>query len=498
MENVIKNNDLQNVKFDINSEFFVIDANNLEKVSSKLYGFCLDNSHIVLDIKDLHKDFGNEGAYVYVKNDDNIITVKQDFVGCYGIYIFRQDDYFAISNSFMYLVDYLKKNYKLTFNKDYEIASKIANHYNFKLNQGNKFITSKSYYKKQDCINIFAYLKMPFHKQMYVNVEKNNFPMYSFNGFGGEAIRSYWNYGINGLIKKESNLCYSMKKYPKILKSIKKIIKRASRSIRNSYFNFDDDYFDICYFRETSNRTHFGKATLEWFYLNNFCLSPIFDSNLHKLKLSDRNCKDKNLLIAIIFTRYIKDIIKFEFNDGKYIDPKTIKYAQYLNNKYPFIDNQNKEMVSKSNNINDVSETMKEENTDIEQKNNEVMDYFNSVFLSEKTKNIFTSLYDDDLYNSIVLDSTKRQFHPLMYAFPVLGINKFKQDCNLKTNNVNNMTYFDFLKTQEGNLVDINKIKKKYEKVDRKNKLLTILGMKFIIKNKGATKILVTVERGRE
>lgn len=66
-----------------------------------------------------------------------------------------------------------------------------------------------------------------------------------------------------------------------------------------------------------------------------------------------------------------------------------------------------------------------------------------------------------------------------MYAFPVLGINKFKQDCNLKTNNVNNMTYFDFLKTQEGNLVDINKIKKKYEKVDRKNKVLTILGIKI-------------------
>lgn len=34
--------------------------------------------------------------------------------------------------------------------------------------------------------------------------------------------------------------------------------------------------------------------------------------------------------------------------------------------------------------------------------------------------------------------------------------------------------------------------------VDRKNKLLTILGMKFIIKNKGATKTLVTVEREGE
>lgn len=34
--------------------------------------------------------------------------------------------------------------------------------------------------------------------------------------------------------------------------------------------------------------------------------------------------------------------------------------------------------------------------------------------------------------------------------------------------------------------------------VDRKSKLLTILGMKFIIKNKGATKTLVTVERKEE
>ena len=31
--------------------------------------------------------------------------------------------------------------------------------------------------------------------------------------------------------------------------------------------------------------------------------------------------------------------------------------------------------------------------------------------------------------------------------------------------------------------------------VDCKNKLLTILGMKFIIKNKGATKTLVAVKR---
>lgn len=347
MENVIKNNDLQNVKFDINSEFFVIDANNLEKVSSKLYGFCLDNSHIVLDIKDLHKDFGNEGAYVYVKNDDNIITVKQDFVGCYGIYIFRQDDYFATSNSFMYLVDYLKKNYKLTFNKDY----------------ANAFLSS-------------------------------NLETFSCQ----ETI-------INEIVVLERNAIIKINKAKRSMEIIHKNYQENSLEPDSKEFFAS---LDMWYFKWTKFIRNLKKKT------NNVMvdLTGGFDSRITFLLFLGANINLDEIFINSI-------------NDNLYTHKKDYEIASKIANHYNFKLNQgNKFITSKS--------------------------YYK------------------------------------------------KQDCNLKTNNVNNMTYFDFLKTQEGNLVDINKIKKKYEKVDRKNKLLTILGMKFIIKNKGATKTLVTVEREGE
>ena len=54
-----------------------------------------------------------------MKRSNSTITIKQDFVGCFGIYLYKHNDYFAISNSFMYLVDYLKSRKPITFNKMY-------------------------------------------------------------------------------------------------------------------------------------------------------------------------------------------------------------------------------------------------------------------------------------------------------------------------------------------------------------------------------------------
>ena len=44
---------------------------------------------------------GGEGAYVYVKRDRDRITIQQDFMGSWGLYLFRVGDYFALSNSFI-------------------------------------------------------------------------------------------------------------------------------------------------------------------------------------------------------------------------------------------------------------------------------------------------------------------------------------------------------------------------------------------------------------
>lgn len=114
MEKSILNN------FDKDDNFFIIDSFNLEQIQTKLYGFCIQGEDIIKNSDVLNEDVtGTDGAFIYIKRSNETITIKQDFTGAYGLYLFQKGKYFAISNSFFYLLEYLKDKYKLTFNKDY-------------------------------------------------------------------------------------------------------------------------------------------------------------------------------------------------------------------------------------------------------------------------------------------------------------------------------------------------------------------------------------------
>lgn len=101
-------------------KFFIIDSNNLELVKSKLYGFAIhDNKIIQNESYDGHTIFDGNGTYIQIIKSGDDIYIYQDFNGSFGIYIFEKDDYFAISNSFIKLVDYIKCRHKITLNEDY-------------------------------------------------------------------------------------------------------------------------------------------------------------------------------------------------------------------------------------------------------------------------------------------------------------------------------------------------------------------------------------------
>ncbi|WP_295722496.1 ABC transporter ATP-binding protein [uncultured Methanobrevibacter sp.] len=103
-----------------NDEFFIIDSNNLDSINSKLYGFCIHNSKIIQNQEITHDfNFLDYGIFINVKVTEDEIKIYQDFNGSYGLYLFKQDDYFAISNSFWKLVEYLKVNYQLSVNNDF-------------------------------------------------------------------------------------------------------------------------------------------------------------------------------------------------------------------------------------------------------------------------------------------------------------------------------------------------------------------------------------------
>ena len=104
-------------KFSIEDNFFIIDSNNLDSIKTKLYGFgILDDLNEISDDK---LNLSAIGAYIYIYSDETKITISQDYIGCYDLYFFQDKDYFALSNSFIYLVDYIKTKHKITLNKDY-------------------------------------------------------------------------------------------------------------------------------------------------------------------------------------------------------------------------------------------------------------------------------------------------------------------------------------------------------------------------------------------
>ena len=108
--------------FDVEKEFFLIDSNNLAEVKTKLYGYTIQATGIYENndlTPEVVANLDGRGCYVYVEARDGKITIKQDLNGCWGIYLFRHENYFALSNSFFRLLDHIKFKYPLTVNRDY-------------------------------------------------------------------------------------------------------------------------------------------------------------------------------------------------------------------------------------------------------------------------------------------------------------------------------------------------------------------------------------------
>lgn len=108
--------------FDVEEEFFLIDSENLSEVQTRFYGYSIQADGIYEEdnlTPEAVEGLDGRGCYVYVEARDGQITIKQDLNGSWGIYLFRHDDYFALSNSFFRLLDHVKFRYPLTVNRDY-------------------------------------------------------------------------------------------------------------------------------------------------------------------------------------------------------------------------------------------------------------------------------------------------------------------------------------------------------------------------------------------
>lgn len=102
-----------------NHHFFVITSDNCISHTSRLYGYAIFDGKIYIEGSVENVPFNANGVYINVVCKNNQILIQQDYNGSYGLYIFQEDNFFAISNSFLKLLEYLKNDKKLSVNKDY-------------------------------------------------------------------------------------------------------------------------------------------------------------------------------------------------------------------------------------------------------------------------------------------------------------------------------------------------------------------------------------------
>ncbi|MCC8064773.1 MAG: hypothetical protein LIO70_06805 [Clostridiales bacterium] len=109
--------------FDPEKEFFLIDSEHLDVVKSHFYGFSVQSSGIYEqdNLTPAAADaLDGCGAYVYVERmADGQIRIRQDFNGCWGIYLYRNGDYFALSSSFLRLLEHISRRFPISIDRDY-------------------------------------------------------------------------------------------------------------------------------------------------------------------------------------------------------------------------------------------------------------------------------------------------------------------------------------------------------------------------------------------
>lgn len=534
-------------KFNPAKEFFVIDSDCLDQVKEAFHGFTIVDSRPVRTLEELgNREPEGDGAYVLIRRNGDKITISQDFMGSFGLYLFQKDGWFAISNSFMRLVEYLKPRQPMTLNLDYadffvaadlcsvaygetlvqeircldrsarveidvsakkltttltdyqentvdltsregmrlldnwftkwaglirnlkaetnnmqtdlsggfdsrltfslllgagvdlsdifvfsiqdtlhthaedfEIATAIADHYGFTLNNSEKLTPGIAMEGAKDVLDISMYTKLGFHKQLYNQLRYFDRTRYNFVGNGGECVRDYWNMSAEEYIEEAAKRA---KKWPdyvakRMEASIRRILEDAFAGIQEKFTGFgrplDPEDLTLNLYRETRCRNHFGKAIVERLLANSITCAPLLDPMLHKLRRCDGTCGDKNLLTAVICTRFSPELMNFKFDNERFIEPDTIRYAREMNQKFPF-QNPWKEIVPP------VTEKLHGYRKAVTPE--ELSEIVMGVFRSQEIKSYFLPCYGRLSYDKVLEDVQSRKFHPLQNAYAVIAV----------------------------------------------------------------------------
>ena len=91
----------------IHDRTFIIDSNDLGSVTSRLYGYMVtDDGNIYID--EIPDTVSDTGMFILIQKTDSTLSIKQDFLSSFGLFLYRKGHRFCISNSLFRLAEYTK------------------------------------------------------------------------------------------------------------------------------------------------------------------------------------------------------------------------------------------------------------------------------------------------------------------------------------------------------------------------------------------------------
>jgi hypothetical protein len=296
---------------------------------------------------------------------------------------------------------------------DYEIASKIASKFGFKLNNYN-FNNEGTELNLKDTILNTMYTKLGFHKEFYLKNKFYKIPRFAFVGSGGESLRGVPQIPINEFIKK----CSSKKIFGHSEEFFNSSMRLLNRSVsflkKNHIFNND---FEITFLFHSKNMDtyHCGKTAVERFLSNFYSLQPLLDPEIRKIKF-DVNANSSHDLIAFIFVRFSYDLTKFPFQGNRTLNIESIKRAQGINsNLKPY-------KIKTDYNNNFFIDDKRKCPMNSTKENKDPHSYLKKIFSSSEYIKIFCGAYDINVYNWANEYIKKNDYHPLRHHYALLAI----------------------------------------------------------------------------
>lgn len=105
----------------IKRNFMFISSDNCKSQKSQFYGYAISENKIYIRSNPTEQLFDKltAGVFINIVCKENEIIIQQDYFCGFGIYIFRNNSYWAISNSLYYLIKILACRFNLDINEEY-------------------------------------------------------------------------------------------------------------------------------------------------------------------------------------------------------------------------------------------------------------------------------------------------------------------------------------------------------------------------------------------